>query len=102
MSELPHYGGASLGLVVRDNPGASRFELESEGGVAFSAYRREPGVITFTHTVVPDVFRGQGIGGALARGALDRVRQSGDKVVARCPFIAAFIQKHPEYQDLLL
>lgn len=88
--------------MVRDNPALSRFELESEGAVAFSAYRRKPGVITFTHTEVPEIFRGKGVGGALARGALELVRKSGDKVIARCPFIAGFIEKHAEYQELLL
>jgi predicted GNAT family acetyltransferase len=87
--------------VVVDNPERRRFELEHDGDVAFSAYRREPGRIVITHTEVPEVFRGKGIGSALARGALDLVRASGDKLVARCPFIAAYIESHPEYQDLL-
>lgn len=87
--------------MVRDNPARNRFELEQDGLVAFSAYRREPGRITITHTEVPDEFRGQGIGSKLARGALDLVRESGEMLVARCPFIAAYIEKHPEYRDLL-
>lgn len=87
--------------MVRDNPALNRFELEQDGLVAFSAYRREPGRITITHTEVPDEFRGQGIGSKLARGALELVRASGDQLVARCPFIAAYIEKHPEYRDLL-
>jgi predicted GNAT family acetyltransferase len=87
--------------MVTDNPALNRFELAQDGLVAFSAYRREPGRITITHTEVPDAFRGQGIGSKLARGALDLVRASGDQLVARCQFIAAYIEKHPEYQDLL-
>lgn len=87
--------------MVKDNPARNRFELEHDGLVAFSAYRREPGRITITHTEVPDAFRGRGIGSELARGALELVRASGDTLVARCPFIAGYIEKHPEYQDLL-
>jgi predicted GNAT family acetyltransferase len=87
--------------VVKDNPVRQRFELERDGHVAFSAYRREPGRITITHTEVPEVFRGKGVGSELAKGALDLVRESGDKLVARCPFVAAYIEKHAEYRDLL-
>jgi predicted GNAT family acetyltransferase len=87
--------------VVRDNPTAQRFELEVEGLLAVSTYRREPGCVTFLHTEVPNALQGKGVGSELARGALVAVRKRGDKVVARCPFIAAFIQKHPEFQDLL-
>ena len=92
---------AKLSCVVKDNPQQHRFVLEVDGQLAFSAYQRGPGVITFTHTEVPEVFRGKGVGSELAKGALDLVRQGGENVVARCPFIAAYIRKHPEYQDLL-
>jgi uncharacterized protein len=88
--------------VVKDNPERQRFELEVEGQLAFAAYRRAPGIVTFTHTEVPDVFRGKGVGSALAQGALDLVRQSGERVLARCPFIAAYIERHSEYRGLLV
>jgi predicted GNAT family acetyltransferase len=88
-------------MIVVDNPERHRFELAREGSVAFSAYRREPGRITITHTEVPEVFRGKGVGSALVRGALDLVRASGDQLVALCPFTASYIKSHPEYQDLL-
>ena len=86
--------------MVHDNPEKSRFELEHDGQIAFSVYRREPGVITIIHTEVPPEFQGKGIGSALARGLLDLIRQSGERLVARCPFIAAYVRKHQEYQDL--
>jgi predicted GNAT family acetyltransferase len=87
--------------MVRDNPGAQRYELEVDGAVAFTTYDRKDGVVTFIHTKVPDSLAGKGIGSALAKGALDRERVKGEKVIARCPFIAGYIAKHPEYQDLL-
>jgi predicted GNAT family acetyltransferase len=87
--------------MVRDNPEKHRFELEVEGHTAVTVYQRTPGVITFIHTEVPDALAGKGVGSALAKGALDLVRKSGDKVVAKCPFIRAYIEKHPEFQDLL-
>lgn len=86
---------------VRDNTKLRRFELEVEGVVAFSEYQRKAGVVTFIHTEVPEALAGKGVGSQLARGALDMVRANGERVVAKCPFIAAFIKKTAEYQDLL-
>ena len=86
---------------VRNNTAESRFELDVEGHIAVAYYDFSPGVITFTHTEVPDALAGRGVGSKLAKGALDAVRAQKLKVVARCPFIAAYIGKHPEYQDLL-
>jgi hypothetical protein len=59
-------------------------------------------VITFRHTEVPQALSGHGIGSRLVRGALDAARARGLKVVAKCPFVAAYMAKHPEFNDLLL
>jgi len=87
--------------MVVDNAGRGRFELAVPGGVAFATYRRSPGVVTVLHTEVPEALSGHGVGSALARGLLDIVRARGEKVVPRCPFLAAFMRKHPEYEDLV-
>ena len=86
---------------VRDNPALHRFELEADGHTASAYYKRTPGVITFTHTEVPPALSGRGIGSALARGALDAVRAMGLKVIPQCPFIHTYIDKHPDYADLV-
>jgi hypothetical protein len=86
---------------VRDNPAESRFELEVERQTAFVYYETKPGIITFTHTDVPLVMSGKGVGSRLIKGALDQARARGLKVVAECPFVAAFIGKHKEYGDLV-
>jgi len=86
---------------VQDNEATHQFELIVDGHTALAAYRLKPGVITFTHTEVPKELGGRGIGSQLAKGALDLVRARGLKVVPLCPFIKAYIEKHPEYQDLL-
>ncbi|KRF18918.1 hypothetical protein ASG90_03245 [Nocardioides sp. Soil797] len=88
-------------VEVNDNQDQSRFEAHVEGELAgFAEYVREPGRITFTHTEVS--LEGQGVGSALARQALDAVRAEGGlTVVPRCPFIKGWIEKHPDYQDLL-
>jgi uncharacterized protein len=87
--------------TVRNNTELHRFELDADGHMAVAYYRLSPGVITFMHTEVPNELSGRGIGSALARGALDIVRVQGLKVVAQCPFISAFMGKHPEFNDLL-
>jgi len=86
---------------IRDNALRHRIELDADGHTAFIDYRRADGVVTFTHTEVPKELGGRGIGSALARGALDWARAERLKVVAKCPFVAAYLGKHPEYADLL-
>ena len=85
---------------VRDNPGQSRFELETAGGAAFSEYRLKDGVLSVLHTEVPTALEGQGLGSKLARGVLEIARARGLKVVARCPFVAGYMKRHPEFDDL--
>jgi predicted GNAT family acetyltransferase len=86
---------------VQDNEAKHQFELIVEGHTALAAYRLKPGVITFTHTEVPKELGGRGIGSQLAKGALDQVRERGLRVVPLCPFIKAYIEKNPEYADLV-
>jgi len=88
--------------TVRDNRQARRYEIEADGHVAATWYRLRPGVITFTHTEVPSALEGRGIGSALAKGVLDDARRRGLKVVPLCPFVAAYIERHPEYRDLVV
>ncbi|WP_183098744.1 GNAT family N-acetyltransferase [Nocardioides pelophilus] len=88
---------------VTNNPERSRFEIHTADGrlAGFAEYRAGDGVRDFVHTVVKDEFEGQGIGGKLARGALDATRDDGLRVIATCPFIKGWIGKHPDYQDLV-
>ncbi len=86
---------------VIDNGERSRFELKVEGHTAFAAYAIDGGVITFTHTVVPPVLEGRGIASRLILHALTDVKARGLRVVAQCPFVAAYIAKHPEWAPLL-
>lgn len=86
---------------VRDNTQRHRFELDADGHVAFSEYKRAGGTITIMHTEVPKELGGKGIGSQLVGGLLEIARTQGLKVVAKCPFVAGYIAKHPEYADLL-
>ena len=86
---------------VRNNIAENRFELDAGGHTALAFYRMEPGVITFMHTEVPSALSGRGVGSRLVRGALEQVRTLGLKVVPKCPFVSAYMGKHPEFNDLL-
>ncbi|QNE32056.1 N-acetyltransferase [Sphingomonas sp. NBWT7] len=87
--------------TVRDNRAEQEFELDLDGYRAVAAYQREGDRIVFTHTVVPPAIEGRGVGSKLIRAALDSARDQALKVVPQCPFVAAFIRKHPAYRDLL-
>jgi predicted GNAT family acetyltransferase len=86
---------------VTNDTAQHRFELAVDGHTAATYYTIADGVITFVHTEVPPELGGKGIGSKLIRGALDQVRTDGLKVIAQCPFVEAFIEKRPDYQDLL-
>ncbi|MQY03123.1 GNAT family N-acetyltransferase [Actinomadura macrotermitis] len=87
---------------ITDNAGQGRYEIREDGALAgFAEYRLDAGSIVFTHTEVDPAFEGKGVGSALARGALDDVRSRDLSVVPQCPFIKAWIDRHPDYQDLL-
>ena len=87
--------------IVVNNKTRHRYELTVEGHIAATYYSLADGVITFIHTEVPPELGGRGIASTLIRGALDQVRADGLKVIAQCPFVKAFIEKHADYQDLL-
>ena len=88
---------------MTDNAARKRFEITVDGEPAgFAAYRSRDGVVVFTHTQVDPAYEGQGVGGVLAQSALDQARERGDQVVAQCPFISGWIEKHPDYRDLLV
>lgn len=89
--------------IVTDNQQRSRFEAHLDDRLAgFADYRLSPGgIVTIPHTEVDPEFEGQGVGSALVRAALDAIRADGHRVNPACPFVAGWIDRHPEYQDLL-
>ena len=91
-----------MGAEVVDVPEASRYELRLEGRViGLAAYRRRDRRIVFTHTEIDESFEGGGLGGRLAGAALEDARKKALVVVPLCPFIARYIERHPEYKQLL-
>lgn len=92
-----------MSTAVRDNPAQSRYELLVDGRLAgFAQYRLNGKRITMYHTEVEPEYEGRGLGDELARNALDDVRRRALQLVPLCPFIAAYIRRHPdEYLDLV-
>ena len=89
-------------LVVRDNPAELRYEALRDGKlVGHIRYRTEPGVVVLVHTEVDEAVEGTGVGSELVHGALDDIRARGLRLVAVCPFVAAYLRRHPEDADLV-
>ncbi|AKT51125.1 GNAT family N-acetyltransferase [Arsenicicoccus sp. oral taxon 190] len=90
-------------VQVVDNPAEHRFEARVAGALAGVAeYQLTDQLIVFTHTEVDPAHEGTGVGSALARHALDQVRERGDRqVMPLCPFIKGWIAKHPDYVPLV-
>jgi uncharacterized protein len=89
-------------LVVLDNPEELRYEALRDGQlVGLIRYRTEPGVVVLVHTEVDEAVEGTGVGSQLVRGALEDLRARGLRLVPVCPFVAAYLRRHPEEADLL-
>jgi hypothetical protein len=88
-------------LALRRDDAAHRYEAALRGHHAVATYERDGGTITLTHTVVPPALEGQGVGSALVRYALDDVRAHGWQVVPLCPFVRAYLARHPADQELV-
>jgi uncharacterized protein len=87
--------------TIVDNLAGQRYEMIVEGLTCYLAYQRADGLLTFLHTVVPDALSGRGFAAQLTQRALQDARANGEKVIPRCSYSAAYIRKHPEYQDLV-
>lgn len=90
-------------LPVTDNREQNRFEVHlPDGDTALVQYVLQDGLIIFTHTEVPAAYKGQGIADHMAQVALDSARANNLQVVPMCSFMNGYIQRHKQYQDLVL
>lgn len=95
-------GGAPEKIEVFEEPDKSRYVVTVDGARAgLAAYRVIDGVVVFTHTEIDDAFGGRGLAKKLAVTSLDEQRERGNKVVPLCPFYGGFIDKNPDYADLV-
>lgn len=87
---------------IINNVAMSRFELPiADEAVALAYYGVEDGRFILRHTEVPPEYGGQGIGTKLAHAVFERLKAEGRKVVARCPFMAAYAARNPQYAGMI-
>jgi predicted GNAT family acetyltransferase len=87
---------------VRDDKERYRYEIVVDGAVAgFIQYNIRGGRMILVHTEVREEYGGRGLATQLVRGALDDVRRRNLRIVPICPFVEAYIERHPEYDDLV-
>jgi predicted GNAT family acetyltransferase len=89
-------------LPIVDRPEARRFEARLGSELAgFLEYRLAGTRRILIHTEVLPAFGGRGIGAALARHALDEAQAAGTRVTPKCPFVRAWLERHPEYASIV-
>lgn len=88
-------------LTIIENAEEKRFTTTVEGQVAFIEYIRAQGIVYLTHTEVPKALEGRGVGKALVLGVLALIKEEGATLAPLCPFVAAFLTRHPEWKSLL-
>jgi len=88
-------------VPVTNNETKQRFELEVAGGTAILDYHLEDGVLYLDYAEVPDLAHGQGIAGTVTFAALEWARERRLKVVPVCGYVVAYLNRHPEFSDLL-
>lgn len=86
---------------IRHDPERRRFTLDVNGALAYLTYREVDGqTLDFDHTYVPPALRGGGVASRLTEHGLRYARGRGAQVIPSCPFVAAYIDRHPEHRDL--
>ena len=90
-----------LQIPIINNTNLSRFETKINGELAYVDYRFYKDDIALMHTFVPGIARGKGISSALAKFALEYVKEQNLKLIVYCPVIAKYIKQHPEYEALI-
>ena len=90
-------------LEVKNNEELYQFEADLGGGEkALIGYRPEAdGTLNILHTEVPEAFEGKGVGSQLVKQTLEQIKAEGKKIAPSCPFVAAYIKRHPEYESLV-
>lgn len=88
-------------LELLDNKATHRFELVIDGHTAFIEYMERPEHILLEHTEVPDILSGKGVAAALVEKTFQYLEAKGQKIIPHCPYILAFLKKHPEWNRLV-
>ena len=90
-----------MDIQVQHNSKRQRFETHLDGRSAYLSYTCEGNLVSFDHTFVPEEFRGKGVAAALVQEGLEEARRQHWKIVPSCSYVAAFLERHPEFADLV-
>ena len=88
-------------IEIVHNEATKRFETSIDGHIGYISYKERDDKLVYDHTIVPQELGGRGVGSALVKQALNYARENDKKVVPQCSFVSSYIDKHPDYQDLL-
>lgn len=88
--------------TLHHDSAAKRYEFEIEGRKAYVEYTEKTGVMTLEHTYVPQQLEGRGIGSELVKAVLEDIKQNKKQVIPQCDFIAQYIFRHPEWEELIV
>lgn len=88
-------------IPLKHNREKQTFEMDVRGHLAFIEYEEQGDTLILTHTEVPEALEGQGIGSALVSKILSHIEGEGHKILAQCPFVAAYIKRHPEWERIV-
>lgn len=89
-------------VTVRNNLDKNRFELEIDGKLAISEYQRiDDKTLALVHTEVDPDQEGKGVGSQLTKGVFEYVEQHNMKIVSLCPFVSAYLKRHPEWNRIV-
>jgi predicted GNAT family acetyltransferase len=89
-------------ITISHDERAKRYETVIDDLHAFVVYELSGDRVVIMHTYVPPELRGRNIAASLVKWALDDIRKAGRKVVPQCSYVQKFIQKNPDYGDLLV
>ena len=90
-----------MDFKISDNKEKKRFEANIDGKTAFIEYEHSENKLIINHTEVPEELGGKGVGSGMVKQVLKKAKAEGLKVESHCPFVSGYIERHPEYQDLL-
>jgi hypothetical protein len=88
-------------LEISENKDKKRFEASVEGNLAFVEYIRAENKVYLTHTEVPSQLEGKGIASAMVKQILEQIKNEELKLVPLCPFVAAYVKRHPEWKEIM-
>jgi predicted GNAT family acetyltransferase len=90
-----------MSYTIHHRPDHNRFETEVDGHGCVLEYRLDDGIASMNRVYVPKPVEGRGIAGAITRAALDHARAADWRVIPNCPYVLSWIERHPDYADLL-